>query len=370
MKLQRAQKLAWVRDNVFRANDEINIIYVQVCGRQSFSGLAKVGRWAGRNAEPTRSGIQCQSNNIPMWDLHLYRRLFGSEQVSVSKGSRSLEELLGELKLGEYDVVISSYSMRWCLQHSSTVTDYASSAHFDKPIIVLPDFAAVDDAMLVKQTCMECGSMDMCDSVSRTCVRCLKAPVNPCRPTHVPSRGKAPRKIAIGVSGSPDSFHAFSWALHHVAKKGDVMVLIHIESDAARRSCTPQMSSFPTIAVASKNMRRSPLPPESFLDALSDQCQALGLDCIKVMTEGKPTQQLVDWCNFHSCDMAVVGSRGLQIWFDRALRKSVSRYAVKHAAKSGTGVVVVPDTRRRHAAPRVHNADTNDRAESLERIGW
>ena len=345
--LRGAWELAWIRDNVVRLSDQIEIMY---CSPVSPERNYFVPRWM---REKLRSRARrVQKGNAGKRDGEaparcngdLYRRLFRSKHVCERTERMSLNALWQELQRGQYDIVVCSSGSLHCLQHTSTLSeDDGGSSQFHVPIVVLPKFPG-DDALLIHQTCMSCGALDSCDMASRTCVRCLQAPSPSRKSVHS-------RKIAVGVSGSEDSLYAFSWAMYNIVRPGDTIVLIHVQTLATGSSCSSHPSRLlPSIYLPSDSPVRSPLPPGVLIDALEQQCIARGIHTIQVATEGEPGRQFVEWTTFHTCDLAVVGSRGLHSNLER-LRKSVSKYTVKHAVVQGTGVLVVTERQRRRSLP-------------------
>jgi hypothetical protein len=201
----RALELAWVRDNVILPNDEVDLMHVRPQkNRTSFSGLV-------RSALSPKEGTDSAARDLAC-DVETYNSLFGTRRLREIKGSRPLQELVQDLRSGLYDLVVCSTGkpLRYLQSSLTTLSDDAGSELFNVPIVVLPKFNTG-----------------------------LKSP----------SPGKSmPRKIGVGVSGSPDSFHAFSWAMHHLVRPGDTMVITthtDIDRDLQPREicvCPPSFS--------------------------------------------------------------------------------------------------------------------------------
>lgn len=379
-----------MRDNVILPNDEVDLMHLRPTNCPSFSGWVR-SALSPKGSVSEDSEVESSAARDLACDVETYSSLFGNRRLREIKGSRPLEELVEDLRSGHYDLVVCSTGKPLrCLQSSlAMLADEAGDELFSVPIVVLPKFNSAPAV-----ACLKGFTMENC----------------------------TPRKIAVGVSGSPDSFLAFSWAMHHLVRPGDTMVNIHTHTKRQRHTgrdicshrvlpvCPPsfplslslptltpshtvsialflslsqvlihvkyksssrlscQCATYPSftmpeMAVTSESPRRSPLPPEPVLAALEQQCRVRGLNCITVMTTGKPTHEFVEWCKFHMCDLAVVGSRGMQMWIERAVRKSVSQYAVKHVVKEGTGVIVVAD-KNRHALSRLFSNASHPRQDT------
>mmetsp|Transcript_40999 Transcript_40999/g.64006 ORF Transcript_40999/g.64006 Transcript_40999/m.64006 type:complete len:410 (+) Transcript_40999:44-1273(+) len=274
-----ARQLTWIRENVLGHDDEIRFIQTVVRPRSSVSGL---WRWASQGNTKKRAEEQSWTRNSEHCIKHQKHLLEPLRHEPVFLGAMSPEEMISELRTGDYSLAICSlgHSLRR-LQRAIT-NPPEQGRELNVPVLVLRDEDKSDQegGLLLER--------------------------------------RRKRRIAVGVHSSEECLFAFQWAADRVFYKDDEIILIHVKSPT--KSAKQRFSGSPD----------STIEEGKPLYAFGKWCEGLGLSCIKVEVEGDPTRQFCEWAKFHLADLCILGSRGMN-WVQRTMVGSVSSYAVKWA---------------------------------------
>eukprot|EP00960_Hanusia_phi_P029652 748081-Hanusia_phi.AAC.2 len=304
----RIHELSWARDNVLHQTDDVCIMHSRAASDFSLTGWWEYACGSRNRKDQNPGSLQ----------LDLYKKLFGRiSSARALEESKSMEELVDELRRGDFSLAICSMgrSLRRLARSITKISAVHDCSDVNIPVMVLRNWGSNEP--LVKQTCMSCGRIDYCDSNLRTCAECLTA--RDCSSTFYrcsSNPNAIGRKIAVGVHASDECFYAFQWAMENIFRKGDEIILIHVKCSMSSSGCAaPLIQTF--------------CQDSGVLHTFEQWCQARGLKCVKVEAEGDPAKRFVEWAEIHMVDLAVVGSRGMS-WLKRALGRSVSSYAVKY----------------------------------------
>ena len=149
-------------------------------------------------------------------------------------------------------------------------------------------------------------------SVSQQVVHHAHVPVAVVRHTRWPV---APRRVVVGVDGSPASRRALGWAVEEARRRGAVLEAVHAWSEHGRAAVsTPTASSRPGSSWRSPS-RRSTRAPSSNRSR-------------QTVVAGSPGPAIVDVAA--GAELVVVGSRGLG-GFKELLLGSVGQHVAHHA---------------------------------------
>ena len=118
------------------------------------------------------------------------------------------------------------------------------------------------------------------------------------------------RTIAMAVNDTAETRAAFAWARANLFRKQDLVILIH---------------AYDRDTVFGTNANRE-LGVKVLLK-YENLCKAKGVNYRVVLAQGSPEVVISEATKTNSCDMCVIGSRGLNI-FKRAVLGSVSEFEI------------------------------------------
>nr|ACG37829.1 hypothetical protein [Zea mays] len=147
----------------------------------------------------------------------------------------------------------------------------------------------------------------------------------------------ARRNIGVAVDFSSCSKAALRWASTNLARNGDRLILIHVNSSCQNERGAVHLweqSGSPLIPLAEfSDVARTygVSPDKETIEILTQAANHRGIEVFAKVFYGDPAKKLYEAADMVPLSCMVVGSRGLST-LKRALMGSVSTYVVNHAA--------------------------------------